>query len=417
MNYLIKQAKLYHQGHKHHLKTIDMRIVEGYISQIASKLTPSQDDQVIMGEKLGISIGFFDIGTHVGEPGYEYRETIESLCNAALSGGYTELAIFPNTSPVVQTKAEVLFLIDKASKKGIKAHVIGALSKDAKGVDISEYFDMYHAGSIGFSDGMLSLADNGLLSRALQYSKQLDVPILHHPYDKSLGGGEMHEGYTSTSLGLKGSPDIAETSIILRDQVVVEYTGGKLVEHCISSANGAKMIKAFKRKSQSYFATCAYMNLIHTDEDLSTFDTNLKVTPVLRSKSDRKALVAAIKDGSIDAIVSNHVPLDPEAKDLEFTYAISGAIGLETCFLACNTYLAKDIEMATIIDCLTIAPRRIFDLPIPVIEEGQLANLCVFDEGQYTAIDASSINSLSKNSPYLGKQLNGKIVKVFSPYF
>lgn len=413
MRYLIKSATLVHKGHKYNDKSIDILIEKGIIKKIGSKISPEPKDQVIKGENLHVSIGFFDIGTHCGEPGFEHRETIESLCKAAKAGGYTELAVFPNTKPVVQTKAEVRYMVDKAAEYGIKVHAIGALSKDIKGVDIAEYYDMYNSGAVAFSDGMQPIKDNGLLSRALTYASQLKAPIIHHPYDVSLGGGEMHEGYTSTSLGLKGSPDIAETTTIVRDQMVANYTGGAIIEHCISSARGIALVKAYKKKVDNYFSTAAYMNLVHTDEDLVGFDSNLKVEPVIRSRADRKALITAILEETIDAIVTNHTPLDPESKDLEFQYANAGAIGLETCFSKLNTALHKELHFTTIVNKLTFGPRVILGLPIPKIEEGEKANLCVFDTDVEYEVTEKSLHSLSKNSPYLGQKLKGKIIKVF----
>jgi dihydroorotase len=413
MRYLIKNATLIHRGHKYDGKKIDIIVENGIIGKIATKITAEPKDEIIKGVDLYVSLGFCDIGTHSGEPGFEHRETIESLCKAALAGGYTELAVFPNTKPVIQTKAEVKYLQENALTHGVKIHAIGALSKDTKGVDIAEYYDMYNAGVVAFSDGMHSINDNGLLSRAMQYANQLNVPIINHPYDQSLGGGEMHEGLTSTSLGMKGSPDIAEATVIMRNQMITEYTQGRMIEHCVSSARGLSLIKAFRRKYQNYFSTVSYMNLIHTDKDLEGFDSNLKVKPVIRSKTDRKALVTGIIEQTIDAIVTNHTPLDPESKDLEFQYATPGAIGLETCLAATVSMLSKELHVATIVNKLTIGPRSILGLNIPKIEIGERANLCVFDAYEDVVFKPEKLNSISKNSPYLGKKLRCKVVKVF----
>jgi dihydroorotase len=411
MNYLIKNAIILHETSPHHNKKVDILVKHGIIEKIGKKIEDDGHNTVINGKALHICIGLCDIGTHSGEPGHEHRETMHSLTSSALKGGYTTLAIFPNNKPVTQTKSDIYHLTNHENRNGVKIHAIGALSIDLKGVDIAEYIDMAAAGVVGYSDGLKPIAHSGLLSRALQYVKQIEGLIIHHPLDKSLAnGGEMHEGITSTTLGMKGCPSIAEISFVQRDILVWGYTGGRLLEHCISTDGACQLIKTAIKNQEGLSASCAYMNLIHTDEDMVDYDSNLKVEPVLRGKSDRKALIKALKDGTISAIVSNHTPLDEEVKNLEFSYAEPGAIGLETCFPMMLHHLTNEIELMTLVRSVTTGPRSILGLSIPDIKVGEKADLCVFDTEGTTEISIATKSSLSKNCPYFDKKWKGSVV-------
>lgn len=410
MTVLIKNVTILHEGSKHHLQKSDVLINDGKIEKIGKNIKAA-DAQVIKGNDLYCSIGLCDIGTHSGEPGNEHRETIDSLTKAALAGGYTTLAVFPNNKPITQSKADIKYLKDHPDRNGVEILPIGALSKDLKGVDIAEYMDMSSAGAIAFSDGMKSVQDTGLISRALQYANQVNGIIIHHPDDHYLSqGGEMHEGDMSTSLGMKGVPVIAELNLVQRDILVNEYNKGTIVAHCISSERSVKAIKTAKKDGNRIMVTVSYQNLLHTDEDLNDFDTNLKVSPVLRAKSDKKALIQGLNDNIIDVIVSNHTPLDEEAKNLEFTYATPGATGLETCLAATLGSLQKVITIPHLIHKLTVTPRQVLKLPIPDIEVGAKANLCIFDMASTDGMVTSDFKSKSNNNPYIGKDFGVKVM-------
>ncbi|MBC7885804.1 MAG: amidohydrolase family protein [Saprospiraceae bacterium] len=410
MNVLIKNATIIHKGSKFHLKKYDLLISGGKIQKIQKGITDHKGSK-LEGKDLYCCIGLCDIGTHSGEPGFEHRETLHSLSKAALAGGYTSLAVFPNNIPVTQTKADIKYLKEHAELQGVEIWPIGALSKDIKGVDIAEYMDMAAGGAVAFSDGMKSIQNTGLLSRALQYAAQIGGVVIHHPDDHHLSqGGEMHEGEMSTLLGLKGIADIAELHTVQRDILINEYNSGNLIEHCISSERSVSVIKKAKEAQKSLFSTVSYMNLLHTDADMHDFNTNLKVSPVLRSEKDKKALIHGLKNGTIDAIVSNHTPLDEESKNLEFPYAIPGAIGLETCLMACVSGLRDEMDLADIIEKLTVMPRKILNIPIPEIEEGQSVNLCVFEITQPFIFTTSDLRSKSTNSPYVDKEFDVRVL-------
>lgn len=409
MDILIKNATILHQGSMYHLQKRDIYISDGRIQSISESIV-KDNVKTISGSSLYCCIGLFDIGTQSGEPGFEHRETIQSLTKCARAGGYTALAVFPNNKPVTQTKADIRYISGHQDCNGVRIHPIGALSKDTKGVDIAEFVDMKAGGAVAFSDGLKPVQDTGLLNRALQYASHTDAPVIHHPDDHFLSaGGEMHEGFVSTSMGLKGVPDISELHMIQRDMLLLEYTGARLIEHALSARRSVEALRAAKKIQSGISATVAYMNLIFVDSNLADFDTNFKVLPVLRTENDRERLIEGILDGTIDAIISNHIPLDEEVKNLEFSYALPGANGIETCLPACLTYLSEKIDIALLIHKLTIAPRQLMGISIPALEEGAMADLCVFDAGEeYIPLPETS-NSKSKNNPFHHIPLKGTI--------
>jgi dihydroorotase len=414
MEILIRNAEIICESSPYHGKTVDIRISDGKIQDIGPDLIAGKGP-VIEGNKLYATIGLCDIGTHTGEPGFEQRESLQSLSNSALAGGYTHLFTFPDTKPVIQTRADVLYLQEQAAHYGIQISPIGALSKDCKGDDISEFLDMNSLGVRYFSDGMKSVKSSGLIKRALQYASGIGGVILNHPEDRELSyQGEMHEGKTSTGLGLPGVPEVAEISMLHRDIILTGYTGGRLIAHAISCAESIEMIKNEAASGTDIQATVAYLNLIFTDEALNEFDSNLKVRPVLRSLSDQKKLIKGINDGVIKVLVSNHTPLEEELKKVEFTYATPGATGLESCLPACLTYLRDEIDIQTIINCLTTGPRKMMGIPVPLIDKGANAELCIFDaDDSYTYTNVHN-NSLSNNNPFFGTVFNSRIKATFN---
>jgi dihydroorotase len=410
MNLLIKQATILHPTSPFHQQEVDIHIEDHKIKSIGQHLNV-KGASVILGNKLYCTIGLCDIGTYTGEPGNEHRETINTLCKAAKSGGYTHLAVFPNNKPITQARAHLRYLKEHPDRQGVHISPIGALSKDLKGEDITEFMDMAAEGVTAFSDGLVPIANTGLLGRAMMYSATLGIPVIHRPDDAHLSnGGEMHEGDMSTSLGMKGIPEIAEINIVQRDVLLHAYNGGTLIEHALSAAESVAAIREARTKSDAIYATVPYMNLLHTDSHLFDFDSNLKVIPVIRSEEDRTVLIEGLKDDTIAAIITNHVPLDEEAKNLEFPYATPGAIGLETCLSATIDGLGGDLSLEKIIEKMTIGPRKMLGLPIPEIIEGADAELCVFDTNQIWSYQAENIVSKSKNSPYLGREFKTRVI-------
>ncbi len=407
MEILLKNALIVDERSSHHGKRKDILISKGKIQSIAKKISSSKAKKIIS-DNLHVSLGWMDIGTHLGEPGFEQRETTTTVANAAMAGGYTALAPFPNTAPVIETPSDITYLKEHFKSFALNIHPIVALSIGTEGKELTEMRDLFHHGAIAYSDGLKGTSSAGLLLRAMQYIADLNVPVIDVPEDSSLAkGGQMHEGEMSVTLGLKGIPDIAESMQIQRDITLHSYTGGKLILHNISGEKACQIIADAQKYNDNIKATTPYINLIANHEKLTGFNVNYKVFPPIKEESDRSALFIAVKKGNIQAIVSNHRPLEVEKKMLEFPYATPGATGLETCFPAMNTYFkGKHIEV--FIRALSIGPRQILHLPVPEIKTGEEVNLTLFDPDIEWTFNESF--SLSKNNPFLGQQFTGKVI-------
>lgn len=410
MRYLVKKATIIDDNSKYNGKKVDILFNNGVIEEIKSSIEPLKGVKEISSTNLHCSASWIDIGTQIGEPGLEHRETITSISAAAKAGGYGAIASFPNTSPVIQSKSSVQFVTEEARKNNFTIYPIAALSSNCEGKEITEMYDLHTSGAIAFSDGLKSIAHTGLLAKALEYILPFDGLIIHHPIDKTLStDAQIHEGEMSTLLGMKGSPGLAETLIIKRDLELLNYTNSKLCVYNISLAESVKLIKEGKKSNQKLYTTCSYLNLIKTDKELENFDTNLKLTPPLRLKTDVAELVKGVKEGTIDAIVSNHYPIEEEGKKLEFPYAKFGASGIETCFAALNTY-AVNLDLDSVVRALTTGPRNILNLESSEIKQGYEGSLTLFDPGVEWTFDKTQ--SLSKNNPFLGYKLKGKVIAV-----
>ena len=395
----------------YHKQCLDILLINGLYSAIAKDIEADADTRVIQHENLHASIGFLDIGTQVGDPGFEHRETFETATAAALHGGYTALAVMPNALPVVHSKSEILYIKHTTKDSVVDFLPIGAISQNTKGQEISEMFDMHTAGAVAFSEGKNSLVHSGVLMRALQYIQPFNGLVINHPQDATMSeGGQMHEGRMSTMLGLRGIPAIAEELMLHRDIELCAYTNGRLLAHNISTKRSVQLVREAKNKGLQISASVAVMNLSLSDEALVGFDSNLKVSPPLRGIEDIKALKKGLKDGTIDVITSNHVPLDEESKNLEFPYAAFGAVGLDATFAIANTYAGLSTE--TLINTLAYHPRTVLNLDIPAIEVGAIANLCFFNPDTTWTFSSSDNHSKSKNTPWIGTKLRGKILGI-----
>ncbi len=414
MSHLIKSATVIAPGSPHHKKKRDILIVKGRIEKIASNIKDSKA-QIIKSKNLHVSIGWFDIGSHHGEPGLEQRETLSSLNATAMSGGYTGLAVFPNTNPVVQHKGDIKYIKESTKEYLVDFFPIAALSKNCEGKEITEMMDLNEAGAIAFSDGLKSVVDPGLLSRALMYKKSFGGKILHHAMDASMDDkGQIHEGAMSISLGLPGISLLAEKTMVERDINIAEYTKSDIIFHGISTEYALEEIKAAKKKKLGVSATVAYLNLVKDDSSLHEFDVNLKVLPPIRDLENQASAIQAVKKNTIDAIVSNHYPLEIEEKKKEFPYAAFGASGLQTVFAALNSFCRKQLSLDKIVEKISVGPRRILNIDIPQIEEGVSANLVAFDPDVEWTFNFSINNSLAENNPYLGETLKGKVIACFN---
>ncbi len=412
MNVLIKDALILHKGSTHHRKKKDILISNGKIKKIDSGL--KEEGKVIKGRRLMVSIGWFDMRANFSDPGLEHKEDIISGCNAAAAGGFTGVALLPNTKPAIQSKNDIGYILAKAKQCLPDIHPYGSVTRDNKGEEITEMIDQNAAGAVAFTDGEKPIWNTDIMSKSLLYVEKFKGLIINIPQEKWLNMlGHMHEGHTSTIIGTKGLPGIAEEIMIERDLRIVEYTGGKVHFSNISTAESVNLIRRAKRKGMDITCDIAAHQIAFTDADLIDFDTNLKVNPPFREKKDVKGLLKGLEDGTIDIITSSHSPQDIESKVLEFDHADFGITGLQTVYPILNSELGPN-GWNIFLDKITINPRQRLGLPVPILEAGADANITVFDPTIEWTFDESSNQSKSLNSPFLGKELKGKVVAVFN---
>lgn len=411
MKILIQSPQILDPQSSFHQKEKNVLINNGRIAEIGDKNYSA--DKVIKAEGMLLSIGWFDLGTFIGDPGLEHREDLQSGTRAAAAGGFTEIAVLPNTAPSVQSKNEISYITRNNENRLVQVHSMAAVTRSNKGEELTEMIDLHEAGAVAFTDGLKPIWHTDILMKALQYLQKFNGVLIDHPEDNWLNlFGQMHEGITSTRLGLKGMPRIAEEIVVGKHIELLNYTSGRLHLSRISTAKSVELIKSAKRKLELTCDVTAYQALLE-DTLLQTFDTNYKVNPPLREKSDNESLIRGIKEGTIDVICSGHVPHDEEGKNLEFDLAEFGIINLQT-FGANLTALSKVVEWDVLLEKVTTGPRQVLDLEIPKIEEDTKANLTLFDPQRTWVLDEKSNQSKSKNSPWFGKELTGKAVAVFN---
>ncbi|MBK7873586.1 MAG: dihydroorotase [Saprospiraceae bacterium] len=414
MNLLIKQVKILDPNSPHNGYTLDIFIENGVIQLIQPDLN-IENIEIFDAKGACASPGWMDVGVQSCDPGFEYREDLYSVTKAAAAGGFTAIAIQPNTDPVIDSKSEVLYIKKNTQGFLVDCYPIGAVSENCEGKDITEMLDMRLAGALAFSDGRKSLQHSGLILRALEYVLPFNGIIINQPLDKAIAGdGQMHEGIISTMLGLKGIPNLAEELMVERDLHLLAYADSRLHIANVSTAGAVARIREAKARGLRVTASVAALNLLFEDEAIAEFESNYKVMPPLRSAADREALIAGLEDNTLDFISSNHTPVDPEGKNLEFPYADFGAIGLQTAFATSRAALKDKLSLEQLIEKLAIQPRRIFGLDVPRVESGQAANLTIFDPDKKWAFQEADIRSKSKNSPLIGKELIGKVLAIIN---
>ncbi|MDN3673969.1 dihydroorotase [Flavobacterium branchiarum] len=405
MKIIIREAKIIDSKSPFHNKTADILIKDGLIQKIGTSLPNTENAEEVKLDNLHISQGWFDSSVSLGEPGYEDRETISNGLNVAAKSGFTAIALQPNSYPIIDNQSQVNFVKNKANGFATELFPIGALTKASEGKDMAELFDMKKTGAVAFGDYNKSLDNANLLKIALQYVQDFDGLVIAYSQDQNIkGNGVANEGIVSTRLGLKGIPNLAEELQIVRNLFLLEYTGGKLHIPTISTAKSVQLIKDAKAKGLNVTCSVAVHHLVLTDEKLEGFDTRFKVSPPLRTEIDRQALLKGVLDGTIDMITSDHNPIDVEFKKMEFDMAKNGTIGLESAFGALTTVL----PLETIIEKLTLG-RSVFGIENDTITEGSKANITLFNPKGETAFAKANILSKSKNSAFLGTQLQGSV--------
>jgi len=409
MKILIRQAKIADSNASINRQVRDILIEDGIITQIAAKITV-QADKEITAEGLTVSPGWVDIFAHGCDPGFEYKETLESLANAAAAGGYTQVFALPDNKPVTDNKTQVEYI--RLGSQHLPASIlpIGAITKKMEGSSLAEMYDMRNSGAVAFSDGLIPVQSPGLFLKALQYVKAFDGVLIQLPIDKSIGaGGLINEGIVSTRLGLPGLPTLAEELIIKRDIDLLRYTGSKLHITGISTANSVALIKAAKAEGLSVTCSITPYHLFFCDEDLQEYDTNLKVNPPLRSRIDMLALRKAVEDGLIDCIASHHIPQDWDHKTCEFEYAAYGMLGLQTVFAVLNETIPALSDEA-LVALLSGNARNIFGLSKTNIAEGAKAELTLFSRSAGSVLTKENLKSKSANSAFMNRPMKGAVL-------
>lgn len=407
MAILIRGAQVFDGSSPYHLKTVDILIDKGRITDIAKSIKTSVK-KTIEGKGLCVSPGWVDIFADYCEPGFEHKETIASGLRAAAAGGFTEVFAVPNTEPAVSSKAQVSFIRSQSAGHTSLLHPIGSISAGLEGKNLAEMLDMQSAGAIAFSDGWKPVQQANLMLKALEYVKAFDGTLIQIPQDSSLSsGGLMHEGPESTKLGMPGIPTISETLMLYRDIELLRYSGSRLHVTGISSAESVDMIRKAKKEGLRISCSVTPYHLVLNDQILRSYDAAYKVTPPIRSEQDRKALVKGLKDGTIDCISSHHRPQDWDAKTKEFDYASSGMNVQEAVFPIIWNVLADQIPLERLSAALSNNPRHIFGLETGTIDKGLPANLTVFSTQAHTSITTPA--SASENNPFLNTSMAGAV--------
>jgi len=410
MNFLLKAATVIDPSSPFHNQTVDILIENGIIKDIDALIESKENIEKIKLDTLHVSQGWFDSSVSFGEPGYEERETIAHGLTVAAKSGFTHIAINPNTLPITDTSASVGFLKSKALQNAVNLHPIGSLTVKSEGVDMAELYDMQQAGAIAFGDYKKSMRNPNLLKIALLYAQNFGGLVLSFPQDNNIAGkGMVNEEKQSTLLGLKGIPALAEELQISRDLFLLEYTGGKLHIPTISTAKSVQLIREAKANGLQVSCSASIHHLLLTDEELTTFDTNYKVLPPLRTQRDVDALLDGIEDGTIDMVTSDHQPMDVEHKKVEFDNAKYGTVGLETAFGILNNIISTEKVIA-----LLTQGKSIFGIENIAINKGNKANLSLFIPKGSTTFTDEHIVSTSKNSAFIGRTMKGNTYGIVS---
>lgn len=410
MKVLIKQARINCTSSPLHGQVKDILIVGGILQSIEDLIT-APADTIIEQQNLHVSIGWMDVFANFQDPGEDHKESLETGAGAAAAGGFTDVMLIPNTNPSVSSRSQVSYLLQKAAALPVNIHPIGTISQNAEGKVLSEMYDMAQSGAKAFSDGKRSVQSPGLLLKSLQYVAAIDGTIIQIPDDASISAsGLMNEGVMSTRMGLPGKPAIAEELMVARDIELLQYTGSKLHITALSTEKSIALVAAAKSRGLRLTCSVTPFHYFFNDEDLSGYDTNLKVNPPLRSRKDMEAVRKAVQDGTVDCIASHHMPEHWDDKTCEFEYAKNGMIGLETLFGAIN----DEVHIDTLIQQLTTNPRNIFGISVPVIETGKAACLTLFDPSLSFVFEESMIRSMSRNTPFVGKTLMGKVYGIIN---
>lgn len=406
---LLKNATIIDASSPLNGKKRDVLIKNGKIENISSSIENSEA-KIIQKDNLHLSIGWIDTSVSIGEPGFEERQTLKNGIKAAAAGGFTTIMLNPNNQPNPQDQSGVMYLKNVTANQAVSILPVGSFTLNQDGEHLAELYDMQKAGAVSFYDYKHEVTNANLLKVGLQYTSSFNGVVQSYPQNKDIAGkGMVNEDLVSTNLGLKSMPSLAEELQIARDLRIAAYTKGRLHIPTVTTTEGLKLIKEYKKSSKNVSCSVSIHHLTLSSNELESFDANFKLQPPLRDEKEVKQLQKFLHSDVIDVVTSDHMPLTIEHKDLEFDRATAGSIGMESAFGALNNLIATDraVELLT-------NGYAVFNQERPQIEEGQIANLTVFEPDTTYTFEKSNIISTSKNSAFLGKTMKGKVIGIIN---
>ncbi len=396
-------------------KICDVLVEDGKIKSVGENIDAAGEEaEVIDAKGLVVAPGLVDLHVHFRDPGYEYKEDIETGSRAASQGGVTSVVCMPNTNPVIDNAALVKYVMDKGKEVGLtNVYTTACITKGLKSQELTEIGELKDAGAVGISDDGRPVLTPSLMRRALEYSKMFDIPVMSHSEDLDLvDGGCMNEGYMSTYLGLRGIPKCAESVAISRDVLIAEECGARLHVCHVSTRNSIDAIRQAKKRGAKITCETAPHYFSLTEKAVDGYNTNAKMNPPLRDDDDVAAVIDGLKDGTIDAIATDHAPHHYDEKELEFSLAMNGIIGLETSLPLGITKLVKtgELTLSQLIEKMSAAPAEIIGIDAGSLSVGAPADIAIFDMDNEYTVDVSKFASKGKNCPYDGMKLYGKVM-------
>jgi len=395
----------------------DIIIEQGTIVEVRPGGTGKEKEhgaeQIIDARGKIVVPGLIDMHVHLREPGHEYKETIRTGCRAAAAGGFTALACMPNTQPVNDNQSVTEYILDRARREGcVTVFPVGAITQGLKGEALAEMGELRAAGAVAVSDDGKTVHNSELMRRAMEYARTFNLPVICHCEDLAMTReGVMNESFTSTRLGLKGIPNAAEEIVVARDIALAELTGCPIHIAHVSTEGAVRIIRDARSRGVKVTAETAPHYFMLTEEQVSSFDTTMKVNPPLRSAQDVESIKEGLKEGVLDVIATDHAPHSSLEKDVEFDYASPGMVGLETALPLSLQLVAQGIvSLPALVATMTVHPAKILGIPKGTLSPGSDADITVIDVSMKTRIDVRKFNSKSKNSPFHGWELDGGAV-------
>ncbi len=415
MKLLIKGGRLIDPANRID-RVSDLLIEDGRIAHAGEGL-PGDGAEMFDAAGLIVAPGFIDLHVHLREPGEEYKETIATGVAAAVAGGFTSICAMPNTKPVNDNASVTRYIVDKARDARLaRVYPVGAITRGSAGEELAEIAEMKEAGAVAVSDDGRPVMNSQVMRHAMEYARDHGLTVVDHCQDTCLSaGGVINEGRYSTLLGLKGMSAASEDNHVSRDVILSEVTGARVHIAHISTVGAVDMIRRAKQRGLPVTCEVTPHHLALTDEAVLNFDTNTKMNPPLRSEEDRAALIEAVRDKTIDAIATDHAPHHSDEKMLDYDHAPFGIIGLETALGVVLTVLhhQNGIELSRVVEMLTAGPARAFGLPRGTLAAGAAADITIFDPDREWTVDPSLFKSRSRNTPFAGWKLRGKVMATF----